>query len=654
MPNNRKTTYFKIGLMLLPFLALIGLEFVLWLFNAFPEPPLMVETSENGRPVLQLNPYVATRYFPPESPALPTLYPETFAKEKSPETFRIFCLGGSSTAGFPFDYQVPFPKQLSFMLSESQPDKNIEVINLGLSAINSFSVLDLLPEVLAAQPDLVLIYMGHNEFYGVYGSASAFSIGQNGGWIRFYLKLQKFRITRMLKSLIQQFAPAAKNPGNDESLMSAVIGDRAILYESDKYRQTLSNFSDNLNLILEKCQSENVPVILGDLITNEKDLPPFASSHKSDFDETLTEKFDNAIANAELRMTEVDFISAKNEINLAIQMDSSFAKSRYLAGKIYLQLGDSLVAARLFRSAKDLDVIRFRASSDINRIIRETGKRSSIPIAEVGEIFEQHSPDGIVGAELVCDHLHPNPNGYFLMAKAFFWKISDQFPEFAADSAVLARPLPYFVTGLDWEIGLLKIHKMTRRWPFPKQPDGFEHYTPYLNETSAKIANNYINDHKNWARTHFEMADVYEKKGDISAAINELKTVMAVFPKNPEPLAGIARIYKSAENWEKAAEFYQKVTVLQPNNGMAHYQLAMIKRQMGDLPGAVSSMQNAAYARDFSPKERINAQYYLAGFLLDSRKIGEAQQLLRNILKENPNFSPAIRMLQQISAAQSR
>ena len=654
MPNNRKTTYFKIGLMLLPFLALIGLEFVLWLFNAFPEPPLMVETIKNGRPVLQLNPYVATRYFPPESPALPTLYPESFAKEKSPDTFRIFCLGGSSTAGFPFDYQVPFPKQLSFMLSESQPDKNIEVINLGLSAINSFSVLDLLPEVLAAQPDLILIYMGHNEFYGVYGSASAFSIGQNGGWIRFYLKLQKFRITRMLKSLIQQFAPAPKNPGNDESLMSAVIGDRAIPYNSEKYRQTLSNFSDNLNLILAQCQSQNVPVILGDLIANEKDLPPFGSAHKVDFDHSHSSKFDAAVATAELRMIEGDLIAAKNEINDAIKMDSTFAKSQYLGGKIYLQLDDSVLAAGMFRSAKDLDVIRFRASSDVNRIIRETGKRTNIPIAEVGEIFDQHSPDGIIGAELVCDHLHPNPNGYFLMAKAFFQKISEQFSEFAADSAILAHPLPYFVTGLDWEIGLLKIHKMTRRWPFPKQPDGFEHYTPYLNETSAKIANNYINEHKNWARTHFEMAEYYEKKGEGSAAINELETVSVVFPNDPEPLAAIARVYKSAENWEKAAEFYQKVTVMQPNNGMAHYQLAMLKRQSGDLPGAVTSMQNAAFARDFSPKERLNAQYYLAGFLMENRNIADAQNVLRDILKENPNFSPALRLLQQISATQSR
>ncbi|MCB9069584.1 MAG: tetratricopeptide repeat protein [Calditrichae bacterium] len=79
-----------------------------------------------------------------------------------------------------------------------------------------------------------------------------------------------------------------------------------------------------------------------------------------------------------------------------------------------------------------------------------------------------------------------------------------------------------------------------------------------MNETSAKIANNYINDHKNWARTHFEMAEFYEKKGEISAAINELKTVTVIFPENPEPLAGIARIYKSAENWEKSRRILPK------------------------------------------------------------------------------------------------
>ncbi|MCB9069583.1 MAG: hypothetical protein H6629_17485 [Calditrichae bacterium] len=44
---------------------------------------------------------------------------------------------------------------------------------------------------------------------------------------------------------------------------------------------------------------------------------------------------------------------------------------------------------------------------------------------------------------------------------------------------------------------------------------------------------------------------------------------------------------------------------------------------MNDLPGAVMSMQNAAYARDFSPKERINAQYYLAGFFWIVEKLAK-------------------------------
>ncbi|MCI0618577.1 hypothetical protein L0244_36835, partial [bacterium] len=63
-------------------------------------------------------------------------------------TFRIFCLGGSTTAEFPFDCQVPFPTQLRYLLSQTHPQYQIEVINVGISAVNSFTVVDLLPDIL--------------------------------------------------------------------------------------------------------------------------------------------------------------------------------------------------------------------------------------------------------------------------------------------------------------------------------------------------------------------------------------------------------------------------------------------------------------------------------------------------------------------------
>ena len=46
------------------------------------------------------------------------------------------------------------------------PDREIEVVNFGASAINSNVIADLAPEMVAYAPDVVLVYMGHNEFYG--------------------------------------------------------------------------------------------------------------------------------------------------------------------------------------------------------------------------------------------------------------------------------------------------------------------------------------------------------------------------------------------------------------------------------------------------------------------------------------------------------
>lgn len=143
-----KRAGFGLALLLTPLLLLALFEFSLRLFNLFPREPLFVEAVQDGREVVQINPGVATRYFNPKKVVVPNLYPETFSRSRSENTFRIFCLGGSTTAGFPFEFQVPFPARLKSLLSSQYPRTHFEVINLGLSAVNSFTVLDFIPEVL--------------------------------------------------------------------------------------------------------------------------------------------------------------------------------------------------------------------------------------------------------------------------------------------------------------------------------------------------------------------------------------------------------------------------------------------------------------------------------------------------------------------------
>ncbi len=46
---------------------------------------------------------------------------------------------------------------------------------MGISAINSITLRDIIDDVLEENPDLIIIYTGHNEYYGALGPASNIS-----------------------------------------------------------------------------------------------------------------------------------------------------------------------------------------------------------------------------------------------------------------------------------------------------------------------------------------------------------------------------------------------------------------------------------------------------------------------------------------------
>ena len=56
----------------------------------------------------------------------------------------------------------------------------------------------------------------------------------------------------------------------------------------------------------------------------------------------------------------------------------------------------------------------------MNNVIHEIAGKYSVPVLGMKEVFEKASPDGIIGNSLMTEHLHPNVDGYFLMADAFF------------------------------------------------------------------------------------------------------------------------------------------------------------------------------------------------------------------------------------------
>lgn len=244
IPPKRKRIFFIITL-LIPVFFFIILEFTLRILNYGPDLSLFQINNIHGKEYYTLNPSVKNRYFN-KSNFSPDPSPENFLVSKPTGTFRIFCLGGSTTVGFPYWYNGSFSSFLRDRLKALFPDRSIEVVNLGMTATNSYTVLDLAGDLIKYEPDLFIVYDGHNEFYGALGVASNEG-GINERWmVLMYLRIIHLRTFQLVKKIISDvFNMFRKTPADNLSratMMEQLAKGKNILYNSYTYNQVLSVF----------------------------------------------------------------------------------------------------------------------------------------------------------------------------------------------------------------------------------------------------------------------------------------------------------------------------------------------------------------------------------------------------------------------------
>ena len=98
---------FYVIMFLIPIIILICLEFTLRAFDYGRDLNAFITLSEEYENYLFTNPDIPFRYASNmETP--PAVSLDGFLKEKPDSSFRIFAMGGSSTAGFPYGYNALF------------------------------------------------------------------------------------------------------------------------------------------------------------------------------------------------------------------------------------------------------------------------------------------------------------------------------------------------------------------------------------------------------------------------------------------------------------------------------------------------------------------------------------------------------------------
>jgi tetratricopeptide (TPR) repeat protein len=119
----------------------------------------------------------------------------------------------------------------------------------------------------------------------------------------------------------------------------------------------------------------------------------------------------------------------------AAKIDDQYAELEFRIARSLWKLGDYSAAREHFLRARDLDTLRFRADSKINDINRSVASSAGAELVDADEIFSKESPNGIIGSELVYEHVHLTPEGNYLLARAMFLQIASKLPHEAGQTS---------------------------------------------------------------------------------------------------------------------------------------------------------------------------------------------------------------------------
>jgi len=612
-PQQKTPFYFYIILTLIPILFFVLLEIGLRIFNYGYDLSMWTHVTESK---LVLNPEVARRYFTTIK-NLPSSIEDIFDAEKQANSFRVFVLGESSAAGYPFMPTGSFSRYIRKRLELAYPKNKIEVINISLTAVNSYTIRDFIPEVLVQKPDLILIYTGHNEYYGALGVGSLESFGSSRSIVNFYLSLNKFKTVQLLKDFVQWFTKLffGEPPKSSGTLMSRMAKQQSIIFNSDDYKAGLEQFKGNMKDVIEMAKKDNVPIIIGTLASNLKDQKPFISANNNSYPPA---------------------------IKIFEEANTVYSSGNYKS------------ADSLFRLAKDLDALRFRAPSEMNKIIEKFGNDYSLAVADVDSAFNASSIHNIVGDNLMTDHLHPTLHGYQLMGRIFFETMvkrnylpSSSSPVIPFNEQDRTTIMQFPFSKIDSSIALYRIKLLKNDWPYidPKNKIPTENLIipkTYEDTLALKL----VNDDITWIECHQKAAEKKLREKDIDGFLQHMEILIYQYPVITEYykiIDDFALDLLKIKDFEKAYRVLQKRYQLQPN-ALSTKWLGTIDLNSSRIPSAIKYLEESV---PLNPSD-VQTKYNLAGAYALNKDFRKSYDIILKVLNKDPQYPGAQELLRQL------
>jgi tetratricopeptide (TPR) repeat protein len=293
-----------------------------------------------------------------------------FPTRKGEGTVRIFCLGGSASAGWPHpptEIHSEYPQRA---LERSHPDRRFEVINVSAHAYAAYRVRFIFDQVIDFDPDVVVLYSGNNEFL------------ERRSYLRDWPRLARVRALAagsVLFHLLRGALVAAVFPENSlsaqrrERVQAGVLSKLrretiALRADPDQFERLKSHYASSVAAMLKGARRRGVPVVLATVPVNLRDWRPNASHNG--LQEAELQRWQKSLDAGRAGLLRGDPDAAIRSLEEAIALEPLHAESFFLLARAWEARGDFPMALEHYVRAKDLDYVHPNQAG--NRIIART------------------------------------------------------------------------------------------------------------------------------------------------------------------------------------------------------------------------------------------------------------------------------------------
>jgi tetratricopeptide (TPR) repeat protein len=316
--------------------------------------------------------------------------------------FCVAAIGGSTTVGFPYVPNWGIGQVATLQLQERFPNQNVEFSNLAETGVNLEGAVALLRN-LRRQPNFLLVYSGHNEFF--YDAEELWK-SQNTTWgiDRFLIHSPAFRV---ISPILSQTTFTAEQISDDGTFMSTT-------WPSFVDRRRRLRYCEHLARLFTWAKANDTTVVFCIPAADEATCSPLASfcdAENADIKRRVEQLW---LQTRELQAEErwKDAISACED---GLKIAPNFAAFHFLAGQSHRQLGQAAQAQSCFQMACERDQFPIRLRQSYQIAGREVAEQHGVLIVDCPKILRESSRDGFLDEESFLDGVHPNLQAGYLL-----------------------------------------------------------------------------------------------------------------------------------------------------------------------------------------------------------------------------------------------